>query len=183
MLFPRLSTTRLELTEIKSNDDVDNLFALFAHDSVVEYYDLSPLTELSQATKLIELFHRRIENGDGIRWAIRLKQHGALIGTCGFNSWCLRSKSAVIGYDLHPDFWGQGYMNEALGAAIAAAFSGKLACGELNRIQADTVPGNLKSESVLKKLGFQEEGLRRQAGFWKERYFDLKCFGLLRSDV
>jgi ribosomal-protein-alanine N-acetyltransferase len=49
-------------------------------------------------------------------------------------------------------------------------------------VQADTIPGNQASEALLRRLGFQEEGLRRGAGYWKNSFHDLKCFGLLRTE-
>lgn len=90
--------------------------------------------------------------------------------------------NAVIGYELHPEFWRQGYTLEAVRTIIDAGFSGALACGELHRIQADTMLGNSASELLLRRLGFQEEGLRRECGYWKNQFHDLKCFGLLRSE-
>lgn len=48
--------------------------------------------------------------------------------------------------------------------------------------QADTIPGNSASESLLRRLGFKEEGLRRECGYWKNKFHDLKCFGLLRTE-
>ncbi len=91
-------------------------------------------------------------------------------------------KSAVIGYDLQPFYWGKGYTTEAVHIIVKTAFSGSLNCGPINRIQGDTVPGNEASEFVLRKVGFQEEGLRRESGFWKNKFHDLKCFGLIKSE-
>jgi len=181
MVFPSLETERLVLTELRADDEAD-LFNLFSNPSVVEYYDLDAFSEHSQAANLISLFKSRYEEKQGIRWAIRLKASGQLIGTCGFNSWSSKMRHAVIGYDLLPEFWRQGYTVEAVRAIIAAGFAGSLACGELHRIQADTVPGNSASESLLRRLGFKEEGLRRECGYWKNKFHDLKCFGLLRSE-
>ena len=90
--------------------------------------------------------------------------------------------SGVIGYDLHPDYWGKGITTEAVSSVLNLAYSGGLPCGVLNRIQADAVPGNIASEKVLLKLGFKEEGIRRQSGYWKGKYHDLKCFSLLREE-
>ncbi|EGM79059.1 acetyltransferase, ribosomal protein N-acetylase [Rheinheimera sp. A13L] len=181
MVFPSLETERLVLTELSVDDEAD-LFNLFSNPSVVEYYDLDAFSEYSQAANLISLFKSRYEEKQGIRWAIRLKASGQLIGTCGFNSWSSKMRHAVIGYDLLPEFWRQGYTLEAVRAIIAAGFAGSLVCGELHRIQADTVPGNSASESLLRRLGFKEEGLRRECGYWKNKFHDLKCFGLLRSE-
>ncbi|PWQ92565.1 GNAT family N-acetyltransferase [Leucothrix pacifica] len=181
MQFPEFDTQRLKLTMLNKSD-AEAIFKLFSDDLVVEYYDLEAFTDLSQAVKILNTFETRYKNKQGIRWAIRLKNTNQLIGTCGLNAWSPAMKSAVIGYDLLPEFWGRGYMTEAVRRVIKAAFSGELSCGELNRIQADTVPGNDASESVLRRLGFKEEGLRRQSGYWKNRFHDLKCFGLIRSE-
>ena len=131
---------------------------------------------------MIQAFKSRYDQSLGIRWGIRLKETNEFIGTCGFNSWNLKMKNAVIGYDLMSAHWGKGVTSEAVHCIVQAAFSGDLSCGELNRIQGDTVLGNVASESLLLKVGFKEEGIRRESGFWKNQFHDLKCFGLIRSD-
>ena len=181
MSFPVLATNRLRLDQL-STEDSNSLFELFSDDAVVEYYDLEAFNEPSQAKKLIEFFNARFKDHSGIRWAIRLKETNKLIGTCGFNTWSPKMKNAVIGYDLLPKFWGKGYTTEAVHRIIESAFLGELPCGQLNRIQADTVPGNSASESILLKVGFKEEGIRRQSGYWKNQFHDLKCFGLIKSE-
>jgi ribosomal-protein-alanine N-acetyltransferase len=181
MTFPRVETKRLILTELQANDEED-IFFLFSNKSVVEYYDLEVFTDIAQARDLIGMFRSRYEASAGIRWAIRLRASGEIVGTCGFNSWSTKMRNAVIGYDLMPEYWGNGYASEAVRAIIHAAFIGELWCGPLNRIQADTVPGNYASEVLLRNLGFMEEGLRRESGYWKNAFHDLKCFGLLRSE-
>jgi RimJ/RimL family protein N-acetyltransferase len=181
MKFPELSTDRLKLIRL-CHDDVEDIFTLFTDDKVLKYYDLSALRQHSQARSIIDFFNARFDANTGIRWGIRLKDSNKLIGTCGFNSWNLKMKSAEVGYDLLPSFWRYGYASEAVSEILTAAFSGQLPCGELNRIQADTVPGNDASETLLLKLGFKEEGLRRESGYWKGVYHDLKCFGLIESE-
>ncbi|WP_455210027.1 GNAT family N-acetyltransferase [Kaarinaea lacus] len=181
MQFPSLSTDRLLLDELKSEDS-ELLYRHFANKDVVEYYDLEAFSNIDQALSLIQLFKKRFDESLGIRWAIRLKNNGKFVGTCGFNSWNPKMKSSVIGYDISRDCWGNGYATEALREIIRFGFSGSLPCGVLNRIQGDTVPGNGASEAVLKKLGFKEEGLLRESGYWKGHFHDLKCFGLIKSE-
>ena len=91
-------------------------------------------------------------------------------------------RNATIGYDLKPDYWNKGISTEALFEILRVAFAGKLPCGPMHRIQADTIPGNIASEKVLKKLGFKEEGIRRESAYVKGQYFDMKCFGILKPE-
>jgi ribosomal-protein-alanine N-acetyltransferase len=181
MLFPDLETPRLKLTQLSQNDAA-SILTLFSNEAVIKYYDLAAFDNIKQATDLITLFNTRCESGLGIRWAIRLKETNELIGTCGFNSWNEKMKQAVLGYDLLPSYWRGGYTSEAVEKIIQAAFSGQLACADINRIQADTIPGNVGSEALLLKVGFKKEGLRREAGYWKNQFHDLWCFGLIKSD-
>ena len=181
MLFPTLKTKRLVLDKI-TDADTDSIFALFSDKRVIEFYDLTAFTKHNEASALIELFHKRFRNSVGIRWAIRLTGSNVMIGTCGFNTWDRKMKNATIGYDLLPDYWNNGFTSEAVARIAAAGFSAELPCGQLKRIQADTVVGNLASEAVLTKAGFEQEGLRRQSGYWKNQFHDLKCFALINSD-
>ncbi len=181
MEFPELESPRLILTKLTA-DDERGVFNLFSDKRVIEYYDLEAFTEPHQASSLIDFFNVRFNENSGIRWGIRLKENNKFLGTCGFNSWNPKMKNAVIGYDLLPEYWGNGYSTEAVHLIVKSAFSGALACGAVNRIQADTVPGNTASESLLLKVGFKKEGIRRESGFWKGQFHDLTCFGLIRSE-
>ena len=180
MSFPEFTTNRLSLTRITSSD-AESIFELFSSPEVVRFYDLEAFKERTQAETLIRLFESRRQSSAGIRWAIRIKKSGNLIGTCGFNSWSEKMRNATIGYDLKPEYWNNGIITEALIEIIRAAFAGVLPCGPLHRIQADTIPGNVASEKVLLKLGFKEEGIRRECAYLRGSYHDMKCFGLLRS--
>jgi ribosomal-protein-alanine N-acetyltransferase len=181
MSFPDFTSARLRLTRITSTD-VESVLELFSNPEVVKYYDLEVFNVREQAEKLMHLFESRYESSSGIRWAIRLKDSGKLIGTCGFNAWSEKMRNATIGYDLKPEYWGRGITTEAIFEIIRAAFTGVLPCGPLHRIQADTIPGNVASEKVLLKLGFKEEGIRRECAYLRGEYHDMKCFALLRPD-
>lgn len=181
MEFPHLKTNRLELREI-TLDDNKAIFDIFSNSEVVKYYDLEPLYNLKQADRLIAFFQKRFADDAGIRWGIYFKGQKKCVGTCGYNTWNKAMHSTVIGYDLNRDYWGQGIITEALFSIVSCVFSENSPFDTINRIQADTIPGNIASEKVLLKLGFKQEGLRRQSGFWKNQYHDLNCFGLLKQE-
>jgi len=179
--FPELETSRLILNKL-SKSDGQALLDIFTDENVVRYYDIDVFNSEKQSLELIDFFNQRFADKVGVRWAIRVKSSGKLIGTCGFNSINLKMKNAGIGYELSSKYWGLGYASEAVNTIIQFAFSNDQPLGELYRIQGDIMIGNAASESVLKKLGFKEEGIRRSSGFWKNEFHDLKCFGLIKPE-
>ena len=54
----------------------------------------------------------------GVRWAICDRVNGQLIGTGGFWRLIKSHFRAEVGYELAPEWWGQGVMTEALGAML-----------------------------------------------------------------
>jgi [ribosomal protein S5]-alanine N-acetyltransferase len=64
-------------------------------------------------------------------------------------------QSAVLGYNLAEAEQGKGYMTEAVGAVVRFAFDH----WGLHRVAANHMPRNDRSAAVLKRCGFQVEGL------------------------
>jgi ribosomal-protein-alanine N-acetyltransferase len=85
------------------------------------------------------------------------------------------------GYEIHPDFWKQGLMTEALQAMIQFSF-GPQDLMPVHRIEAIVYPENTGSIRLLEKLGFTLEGLRREFGFWKGHYQDVFMYALLNPN-
>ncbi|MBE9158524.1 GNAT family N-acetyltransferase [Nodosilinea sp. LEGE 06152] len=92
-----------------------------------------------------------------------------LIGTINLNT-IVRGAlyGATLGYSLSAQYQGQGYMTEAGQRLITYAF------GELNlhRIMANYLPHNHRSANVLKRLGFQIEGIARDYLFINGQWQD-----------
>ena len=53
----------------------------------------------------------------------------------------------------------------------------------LRRIEAKVYEYNLLSINALRRNGFTQEGILRQAGFQEGRYWDLVIFGILRDEI
>ena len=66
-----------------------------------------------------------------------------------------QNDAVEVGYGLFPEYEGNGYMTEALGIVIEWAFG----CGEgVYFIEAETDAENIRSQKVLKTLGFIPDG-------------------------
>ena len=179
--FPVLNTRRLMLREVRPTD-ATAVFDSLSQEVTTKYINRGPMESLDEAEKLVEIRASLFERGIGIRWAITLRENpDSLIGSCGYYKMDKGNHSVETGYDLHPAFWREGLMTEALTAVINFAYSDQFFF-YLNRIQALTYVDNQASIGLLMKLGFQEEGLRREAGYWENQYHDLRSFSLLRRD-
>ena len=178
--IPTIQTDRLRL-QVVSNADCDAVLEVFSDPLVVEYYDFKPISDRAAALRMIEGFDAWFKLGQAIRWGIWLTKSNQLIGTCCFDQIHPSFRRANLGYNLSSKFWGTGYASEACQTIVDWAFGNGMG-SPINRIQAITIPENHKSEMLLKRLGFQREGLLRGFGFWDERPRDMNMFGLTKSD-
>lgn len=179
--FPILTTERLILREFRP-DDAPAVFAIFSREVVTRYHNLERMQSPAEAQALVERRLALWTDGIGARWAIALgAQPAASIGSCGYYNANAVSRSIEIGFELHPGHWRRGIMSEALNAMIDHCFSDGFAF-PLNRIEALIDVAHIASLGLLSKLGFQEEGIRREYAYWKSRFHDLRAFSLLRRD-
>ncbi|MBP3961664.1 GNAT family N-acetyltransferase [Paenibacillus lignilyticus] len=176
-MFPTLETERLILRELTEEDAAD-IFACFSNADVTRYYGQETLERLEQAAAFVELFARNYEEKRGIRWGIQLKDSpdNRIMGTIGFNAWMPKHRRAEIGYELHPDHWHRGYATEAVSRIVAYGFDQL----ELARIGAVVFRENQASQTVLTKLGFQQEGILRDYIVQDGKSYDTHVYSILR---
>ncbi len=175
--FPVLETERLRLRE-SGPDDAGATLAVLSSEEVCRYYDLSPLTLLDEAAKLIANRAAAFTREERIRWALARREDDVVIGSCGLSRWDEKAAQAEVGYELAPAYQGRGLMREALSAVLGFGFDRM----RLERVEANVVPGNEPSLRLLRRLGFREVELRRARGFWKGESHDLIHHLLYRED-
>lgn len=179
--FPTLRTKRLVLREFQPSD-ASAVFEIFSYEGVTRYHNVDTMTSPDQAEKIVANRMRLFSNQWGARWAITHREDGdTVIGSCGFYMANEEFRSAEIGFELHPGYWRQGLMSETLSAVLNLGYSERFFF-ELNRVQALTYLENIASINLLKKFGFQPEGILREYGYWKDRFHNLRLFSLLRRE-
>lgn len=109
-------------------------------------------------------------------FAIELKENKKCIGCIDLRMQPKHEK-ASFGYVLNRNFWGKGYMTEALSAVLRLCFE-KL---ELNRVEAEHYVGNEGSGKVMQKCGMELEGIRRQANKVKGIFHDVVQYGITKE--
>ena len=178
--FPEIETERLILRKITLGDRAA-LFRLFSDQNVVRYNLTEQFDHISDAEVFTRHLDVQFKQRVRLWWGITLKEHGTVIGTCGFLRWDrtgMYAHCGSIGYDMAQAFWRQGYTSEAVAAIINFGFEEM----HLNRIEANFVPENTPAISLLEKLGFSFEGTLRQRGFLHDEFHDLQHYSLLASE-
>ena len=110
-------------------------------------------------------------------YGIVVKGTDRIIGSVDFNH---RHEDDVleIGYTLHPDYWGHGYVPEAARALIDLAFK-ELG---IHKIELVCYSYNLQSQRVAEKLGFTLEARIRDRKDAQGNRCDSFIYGLLKSE-
>jgi ribosomal-protein-alanine N-acetyltransferase len=176
--IPDLATERLRLRAPLPRDAAA-LLALIGDPQVTKYINVATISTLAEAHAVLERLDQRYAARDMIRWAIELVEHDEMIGTVGLLRFDFEHRHAELGYDIARRWWGRGLTPEAAGAVIRYGFS---VLG-LHRIEAGVLPENAASVRVLQKLGFVEEGTRRDYLYAKGRFHSFRWFSLLETDA
>jgi ribosomal-protein-alanine N-acetyltransferase len=175
--FPTLTTERLILRETVVAD-ADDIFA-FRGDREVQQYNVRPMRDVAEATSLVHTMRAWYATHQAIQWGITVRGENRVVGLCGLHDWMRRHRRAAIGYDLVRELWGQSVAYEAMRAVVQFGFERM----NLNRIEAITIAENARSIRLLHRLGFQQEGIRRDYSLEEDGAFHGSAiFGLLRAD-
>ena len=105
---------------------------------------------------------------------------GKLVGIVSLTKIDHFNGTGSIGYWLAEEFWRQGIMSEAANEMLRFGFEDL----GLRRINCTAFVENEGSNAVIKKLGFEFEGVRKQDSKSKatEKVHDSNIYGLLKGD-
>jgi diamine N-acetyltransferase len=179
-----LEGKKVQLRPIK-RDDLPNFLKWYNDPDVTQYLTIYlPVTEMAEE-KWIEDHAGPITARAGsvndivfVIEAIELDSHKP-IGTIGLHSINQKDQTAEFGIAIgEKDCWSKGNGTEAASLLIEYGFNSV----NLHRITSYVLTFNERSLRMHKKVGFVEEGRRRQAVFTNGRYVDLVTFGLLKEE-
>ena len=175
--FPAFNTSRLSLRQLKP-DDAEAFYAMKSDIQVTEQYGQEPHRTLDDTRAWLRRLQTSYEERQSLYWCITFQDSDTVLGSCTFWNFDAGFQCAELGYELHPDYWRQGIMSEALSELIDFGFY------ELgfNRIEACPFDANTASRRLLQKLGFTYEGNLRQRVHFRGAFLDQLYFGLLRED-
>ncbi|MEU9782435.1 GNAT family N-acetyltransferase [Streptomyces phaeochromogenes] len=172
-----LETPRLVLRRFRA-EDAAPLAAYRSDPLVARYQSWTAPVSLDSATRMVRgLATASPEEPGWFQYAIELKADRCLVGDVGV---CLHENrmQAELGFTLAGDRQGHGYATEAVRAVLGDLFERR----GLHRVSAECDARNDRSARLLRRVGFVQEGLLRQASWLKDEWTDDLLFGLLASD-
>jgi ribosomal-protein-alanine N-acetyltransferase len=176
-VFPELETKRLFLVRL-TEKNIPELLKIWGDPIIAKHNGFPPMDEVEIKNSL-KFNEDEFSDLRGIRWGVRLKSNGQIIGTAGYNRWeTVISNKAMLGADVRQEYWNQGISSEASNRIIDYGFNQM----KLHRIEAETSPENYSAQKVLEKLGFTFEGTLRDAYFWKSQYRSMRLYSLLEYE-
>ena len=168
-----LETERLSLRPLAARD-AERLFPLLNDPEVMAHWDVPEIDDPDLVRVIVEGQVAEADAGKAMHWTIHTLAGDEFLGACDLSEIDRWHKRAEIGFMLGRGAWGQGYALEAMRSVV-----GHAATMGLRRLSARTHLGNLRSDALLEKLGFEEEGLLRGHVLRDGEHRDCRLFGLL----
>ena len=174
--FPDLYTERLVLRQLRLTDD-NEIMVLRSDEKILQFLTISKCNSLAEAKEFIEKINNYIKNNESIYWGITEKNSETIIGTICLWNISKENFRAEIGYVLHPDFHGRGFMSEALDVVLEYGFN-KM---KLHSIEAHVHPDNNSSIKLLQKKGFTKEAFFKENVFFNGKFSDTAVYSILNK--
>ncbi len=150
--FPIITTDRLVLRQLELSDDQD----VFTHrndETVNTYLDDFRQGSIEETQAFINRIHREVAINKTILWTVTLKDKNKFMGTICLWNISKEKDKAEIGYTMHPEFQGLGYMGEAMEKILEFAFD----LMKLKTIEAFTHKDNARSVQLLLRFNFKQD--------------------------
>ena len=157
-------------------DDLNDLYEYAKNPQVGPMAGWKPHSSKEESLNALKY---NIENDN--RWAIVLKENEKVIGSINLNPDENRGKycAKLISFALSADYWGNGYMTEAVKRVVKYAFE------EMNvdMISDFHYPHNFHSKRVIEKCGFRYEGtIKNGSKIFDGHIYDTVFYSILKSE-
>jgi [ribosomal protein S5]-alanine N-acetyltransferase len=181
MAFSQMNIFSERITlKLIDESDLDVIHELHARPEVDEFNTLGIPKDIKETEGIIGpwIFDNNKENIQNYTFAIKFTKTKQFIGLIALKLDANKHKRAEVWYKLHPDFWGQGFANEALESILSYGFNAL----KLHRIEAGVAVENISSIAVLEKAGMVREGRKRKVLPLKTGWSDNFIYAILEED-
>ncbi|MEK5233625.1 GNAT family protein [Lysinibacillus sp. FSL K6-0232] len=159
--------------------DVEELFALTdrSRNTLREWLPfVDDVKTVKDTERFVKGAMQQYADNNGIQAGIYYEDK--LAGVIGYHQINWQHKWTSIGYWLGNEFVGKGLVTNSMKALIEYAFNYL----KLNRIEVRVAVGNIRSRTIPKVLGFNEEGRLRDAEWLYDHHVDQVVYGLTAAE-
>jgi len=166
-----LQTERLTLRPL-TVDDAADLFVALSQPATMRFMDTPVHADIDESRAHLA----RMLTPTSCWWAIRRQGHEQVIGFVGYLG---NVGVPGMGYLLQPTYWQQGFMTEAVDAALAYGFAANPGL-DLDRVELWINDGNIASQRLAERVGFARQGQFRMRYPHEATAHDKIVYGLFR---
>jgi RimJ/RimL family protein N-acetyltransferase len=170
-VFTSLLTARLLLKDL-TVADAEALFRYRSLPEITRFQGFAPLS-VEDALGFIEkdICHEVNQPDTWFQFGIFHREEQTLIGDLGIHFFA-GENTAEIGVTIAPQFQGRGYASEAVGCVIDFIFETL----HKDKVIASVDPKNHKSMALMRRVGFQLEGINKNAVLFRGEWVDDAVF-------
>lgn len=173
-----LKGKRISLAPIKK-EYIESFLKWFNDPEITQYLVIyRPMTRMEEEDWLENLKNRK----DTIHFSIVIPSEDGsekLIGNCGIHNIDWKNRVAEVGIVIgEKEYQNKGFGTEAIELLLEYGFN----TVNLNRIELYTYEFNERALNSYKKVGFIEEGRKRQFIWSKGKYHDAILMGILAEE-
>ncbi|MGB7588232.1 MAG: GNAT family protein [Solirubrobacterales bacterium] len=174
----RLQITDDSYLRLPDEADAPELYALIEANRayLARWLPWAPGQTFDDTLDFVRRTRKQLSDNDGFQAAIVLEE--SIVGVIGYHAIDWPNRSTRIGYWLDEGHQGAGTMT----AAVRALVDHALSIWELNRVEIRAATENKRSRAIPERLGFCEEGVRRQAELIDGRYLDSVIYSMLAAE-
>lgn len=170
--FPEIKTKRLLLRQVVPKDAVA-IMKIRGDEDAMRYIPRPRAKTKEDALAMVEMLTNGINEGKSINWAIsNIDNPLEIYGIMGYVNFYPEQSKAEIGYMLHPDYWGKGYVPEAILEVEKFGFEQI----NLRIIEAKIDPRNDNSRKILLRNNYQFDRLAQKEMTFQEEELDSEYY-------
>jgi ribosomal-protein-alanine N-acetyltransferase len=173
---PTLETERLRLREVTVADAAD-LHSYFGDSETAVYVPHKALKTIAETEEILSRAAKYLAMRDSIRFAIERKSDSKVMGIFDLHSLSPQNHRMEIGYGLAKEFWGFGYMTEAVREVIRFAFEEM----SMHRVEAECETENIRSCKLAERCGMTLEATRVENQINKGRFVSNHLYAIIRE--
>ncbi|WAC41652.1 GNAT family N-acetyltransferase [Pedobacter sp. SL55] len=170
--FPELKTKRLLLRQVLPTD-VDAIMKIRGNEEAMRFIPRPRAKTEEESLAVIKMLTDGINEGKSINWAIsNLENPTEIYGIMGYVNFYPEQSRAEIGYMLHPNYWGKGYVPEGILEVERFGFE------QINllSIEAKIDPRNDNSRKILIRNNYQFDRLIQKEMVFQEEEIDSEYY-------